>query len=67
MFEWIHMLPVWTAKIGAVTLFGGVIVFTWTLPKDFIYLGAPDGARWRDLRIWATVLVVFQIVIYFVF
>lgn len=67
MFEWIHSMPVWSAKIGAVMIFGGVILFTWTLPKQFIYLGAPNGALWRDLRLWATVLVAFQIVIYFIF
>ncbi len=67
MFEWIHLLPPWCAKIGAVMLFGGVILFTWTLPKEFIYVGAPDRALWRDLRIWATVLVAFQIIIYYVF
>ncbi|HPA72436.1 MAG TPA: hypothetical protein PKY31_09210 [Spirochaetota bacterium] len=67
MFDWIHTLPVWCAKAGAVLIFGGVIFFTWTLPRDFLYLGAPDTARWRDLRIWATVLLAFQFLIYMVF
>ncbi len=67
MIDWIHTLPVWCAKAGAVLIFGGVIFFTWTLPRDFLYLGSPDTARWRDLRIWATVLLAFQIFIYMVF
>jgi len=67
MFDWIHALPIWFAKAGAVLIFGGVIAFTWTLPRDFLYLGAPDNARWRDLRVWATVLLAFQFLIYMVF
>lgn len=67
MFDWIHALPICAAKVGAVILFGSVIIFTWTLPKEFIYIDAPDRSLWRDLRIWATLLVGFQIVIYFIF
>ncbi len=67
MFEWIHALPLWTAKLGALCLFGGILAFTWTLPKEFVFHGAPDRARWRDLRIWATALILFQMAIYWVF
>lgn len=67
MFDWIHLLPPWLAKLGAMAIFGGVLVFTWTLPRDFVLAGAPDNARWRDLRIWATALLAFQAIIYYVF
>jgi hypothetical protein len=32
-----------------------------------VIAGAPDGARWRDLRLWATALVVVQLGIYLLF
>ncbi|MGV7927879.1 MAG: hypothetical protein AB2L13_03060 [Spirochaetota bacterium] len=67
MFDWIHGLPLWTAKLGAVLLFAGVLATVWSLPKEFVYFGAPDRARWRDLRVWATVLLAVQCGIYYVF
>lgn len=67
MFDWIHQLPLWTAKLGAGTFFGLVILFSWTIPRDFIYHDAPDRARWRDIRIWASALLLFQCVIYYFF
>lgn len=67
MFEWIHALPLWAAKAGALALFAGVLVFIWRLPAEFIFHEAPDRAWWRDLRIWATALLAFQCVIYYIF
>jgi hypothetical protein len=67
MFDWIHALPLWSAKIGAAMLFSGVLLFIWNLPADFIYHGAPDRARWRDLRLWATILLLLQGVLYIIF
>ena len=37
------------------------------LSKDFIYLGSPDRARVRDLRLWALVIMVPYILIYLLF
>ncbi len=67
MSDWIHALPLWTAKVGAILLFAGVLAMVWSLPKDFVYFGAPDRGRWRDLRVWATVLLAVQCGIYYVF
>ncbi len=65
--DFVHSLPLWTAKIGAVVLFLIVLVATWFIPKSFIFQGAPDKKPWRDLRIWATVLILIQFVIYAIF
>ena len=67
MFDFIHTLPLWSANVGAVILFAIVLVSAWLLPLDFILQGAPDRKRWRDLRIWATVLIALQLLIYAVF
>ena len=46
-------------------LFLGVIV--WLIPRELIYNEAPDQARWRDYRIWATVLIGIQVLLYSIF
>ena len=46
-------------------LFLGVLV--WAIPKQLIYADASDQAKWRDIRVWATVLIVFQVTLYMMF
>ena len=60
-------LPVaWANYISiAGFLFLGVIV--WSIPKKLIYADAKDDARWRDIRIWATVLIIIQLILYLTF
>jgi len=67
MFDFIHLWPLWYAKIGAAILFLIVLVVTWLIPFEFIMKGAPDRSGWRDLRIWATLLIAVQGVIYIFF
>lgn len=55
------------AKIIAIVIFLFLLLITWLLPYDFILMGAPDRKRWRDLRLWATLLTALQIVIYYLF
>lgn len=61
---WIATLPDWTGRLCAVGLF--VLAGCWalTLKRSYIYLGAPDNAPWRDLRIWAVLVLIPYIVIY---
>ncbi|MCX8124964.1 MAG: hypothetical protein N3F66_12495 [Spirochaetes bacterium] len=67
MIEFLESLPLWYAKIAAMIIFGSMLAVAWLLPFDFIMKGAPDTKRWRDLRIWATLLTVIQFVIYYIF
>ncbi len=46
-------------------IFLGVLV--WLIPKRLIYAEARDHSRWRDIRVWATVLIALQLSIYAVF
>lgn len=48
----------------AVGLFVIEGILVWTLRHSYVFLGAPDQARWRDLRIWSTLLLVPYILIY---
>ena len=61
---WLKDIHLIWAIVVTVAIYGIMIVWTWLRPKKFIFAGAPDNKRWRDLRIWATVLTVLQIVIY---
>ena len=67
MYQWFASLPLYWGKILAVVGFLGMIIWTWLRPKIFIFHDAPDDSKWRDLRIWATVLLLIQIIIYLSF
>jgi len=64
MGDWLADLPLWWGKVIAVLFFLAIAVWTWRRPKSYIHKGAPDNHGWRDLRVWATVLMVIQIFIY---
>lgn len=57
-------LPMSVAKIVVIAFFVASGVAVWSLPRKFVYLGAPDEARWRDLRIWAILVLVPYILVY---
>jgi hypothetical protein len=48
----------------ALGLYGIAIVWTWFLSRKFVFRGAPDEHRWRDLRIWATFVMLPYVAIY---
>jgi len=67
MSEWLAGIPLFWGKIVAVIFFVGMSVWAWFRPRKYIYEDSPDEKRWRDLRIWATVLLSIQVVLYAVF
>lgn len=67
MSDWLTGLPLFWGKIIAIASFIGVVIWTWFRPKSFILQDAPDNRTWRDLRIWAALLMVIQIIIYLSF
>ncbi len=64
--EWLARLPLWVAQICVLTLFVAAGAWALMLPREFIYLDAPDRARWRDLRIWAVLFLVPYVTLYVV-
>ena len=60
-------LPLWWASLGTVIIFLVLLILNWTVRKTSFMSDAPDEANWRDLRVWATVLIFIQLAIYFVF
>ncbi len=67
MSDWLAGLSLVWGKIVAVIAFVGIAIWAWMRPKSFIFQGAPDSHRWRDLRVWASILIAVQIVIYLSF
>jgi hypothetical protein len=63
-FEWLSGVePLW----GTVIIIGAyilILVAVMTRKSATIYEGAPDRARWRDLRLWAVPVLILQIWLY---
>ena len=52
----------WRFSICAYLVLG--TVWALFLSRDYVLLGSPDRARWRDLRLWVPVLLVPYLLIY---
>ncbi len=57
-------LPLWSARVAVALLLILPAAAVWRLNRDWVLRGAPDRARWRDLRIWAALFVIPYLVIY---
>ena len=57
-------LPLWSARVAVALLLILPAVAVWRLRSDWVLRGAPDRAKWRDLRIWAALFIVPYLVIY---
>ncbi|MDP6679499.1 MAG: hypothetical protein QGG72_11425 [Verrucomicrobiota bacterium] len=53
---------VWRFSICAYLVLG--TIWALFLSRDYVLLGSPDRARWRDLRLWVPVLLVPYLLIY---
>lgn len=60
-------IPLIWAKYIAGIFFIAMIVWVMVLPKEYIFKGAPDKKGWRDLRIWAAIILIVQIILYIKF
>jgi hypothetical protein len=67
MSDWLAGLPLWWGKVIALVFFLGIAVWAWRRPRDYIYKDSPNNRRWRDLRVWATLLMAIQILLYMAF
>lgn len=62
--QWLASLPMTVAMASALGLYLIALIWTWTLSKNFVFRGAPDHHRWRDLRIWASLVMLPYVVLY---
>jgi len=65
--NFLNRIPLFYAKILVGSLY--LLLLFWVLrrPKEYILRETPTKKGWRDLRIWAVVLIVFQIALYIIF
>lgn len=61
------MTEIFTARIIFQAFFGLIVVGVLLQPRAYVYEGAPSQALWRDLRIWAMLLVLIHAIVYWVF
>ena len=57
-------LPLWSARVAVALLLVLPTAAVWRLGRDWVFRGAPDRTRWRDLRIWAALFIVPYLLIY---
>ena len=66
-FSWLAEIdPAWGAWITIVAYLG-LLIWCVTRPRRMIVRGAPDHARWRDLRLWVLPLILIQVGLYWLF
>ena len=57
--EWANYI-----SMAGFLLLAGLI---WLIPKKLIFSEAKDHSKWRDIRVWATELIIIQLGIYSIF
>jgi hypothetical protein len=60
-------IPLWLVKVMVIGLFVGLAVWALSLPRAYALRGAPDKAWWRDVRIWAVIVIGLEIIPYLFF
>ncbi len=65
--EWLGSLPMGVALACALGLYAIAVLWVWSLRREFVFRGAPDNRKWRDLRIWATLVVIPYVAVYILF
>ncbi len=60
-------LPVAWANYLSILGFLVLGTLVWLIPKNVIFTEAPDQSRWRDMRLWASVLIAMQLALYTLF
>ena len=64
---WITDIPIIWGFLLVNVLLTALLVWCWRLPRRYIFRGAGHRAAWKDLRIWATIAIIMQYGIYWMF
>ncbi len=67
IFTFVHGLPLWSAKLFALAIFAAAIALVWLLPKAYVYAEGEVLPWQKDLRIWASLLLLVQLGLYWIF
>jgi hypothetical protein len=63
-FNWANNVSEVWARIFIIAAFFIPFIFALTMKKEYIFKGASDKKRWRDLKLWVLILVIIQTLIY---
>ena len=66
-FSWANDFSISTVKLCFLAFFTLILIFALSQRRTYVYQGAPDHARWRDLRIWAALILIAQSTLYLIF
>jgi Mn2+/Fe2+ NRAMP family transporter len=61
---WLASIPMSWARGTAALFFAATAIWACTLKREYVFQGAPDTKRWRDLRLWAIVVLIPYVIIY---
>ena len=64
MIDLLLQIPVQVAHYVAVLFLLLVLLVVWLVPARFVYAGASRPPLFRDLRVWASVVLLFQVLVY---
>lgn len=67
MINLLSQIPLGWVKVIIMVLFSGLLLWMWLTPREYILKSSPDNKRWRDLRIWGTLIIIVQAIIYIIF
>ena len=63
-FNFLANVPLVWAKIIILALFAIIFILVWIIPNEYIYKGAPDRKWYRNLKLWATLIVILYVYLY---
>jgi len=67
MSHWLKSIPLIWVTVFTIIGFLALAVWVWLQPTGYVFEGAPDKKKWRDLRLWATVMIVVEAIVYIIF
>jgi hypothetical protein len=63
-FDWLSGLsPLW-GRFIILLMYSVILLAVWLIKADYIYLGCPDRKWWRNLKLWATLAIGTQLLVY---
>ena len=66
-FEWLAEYHINLASYVMIAAFVFTAIWAWTFRRNYIMAGAPTQRHWRDLRIWAVIMMAVQSALYIYF
>ena len=60
-------IPLTGVRVLIIALLASLALWALFLPADYAFKGSPSRSPWRDVRIWAAVVIILEIIPYIVF